>query len=164
MKSNQIEQNETNLYKLVMEIRETTYSMDALLLKKYNELIDNDLTTKQVMIMDLVYKESGLTVTQLAKLMKISSSAVSQIVSKLEKKKYLSRTINLENRREIIVQLDEKGHDYYTREEKMNEEIVKRFYSQLNFQEVIQLRDIIKKLHNIVEKELNTMEDENEKK
>lgn len=154
--------NENELFNLVTEINEITYSMDARLIKEYWSLLNEDLSTKQIILMDLVKKESRLSISQLAELMNVTSSAVSQIVSKLESEKYLLRTINPNNRREIIVQLDERGHHYYSKEEEINKEIVNRFYSRLKMEEVIQLRDILVKLNHVVEEELSRQETKGE--
>lgn len=151
-------QNENELFNLVTEINEITYSMNARLIKEYRSLLNEDLSSKQIILMDLVKKESRLSISQLAELMNVTSSAVSQIVSKLEREKYLLRTINPNNRREIIVQLDERGHHYYSKEEEINKEIVNRFYSRLKMEEVIQLRDILVKLNNVVEEGLSREE------
>lgn len=148
-------QNEYELFHLVTEINEITYSMNARLIKERQSLFNEDLSSKQMIIMDLVKKESQLSISQLAEAMNVTSSAVSQIVSKLEKEKYLLRTINLDNRREIIVQLDERGHQYYSKEEEINREIVNRFYSRMKMEDMVQLRDILVKLNSIVEEELS---------
>ena len=148
-------QNENELFHLVTEINEITYSMNARLMKERQSLFNEDLSSKQMIIMDLVEKESQLSISQLAEAMNVTSSAVSQIVSKLEKEKYLLRTINPDNRREIIVQLDERGHQYYSKEEEINREIVNRFYSRMKMEDMIQLRDILAKLNLIVEEELS---------
>lgn len=151
-------ERENELFNLVTEINEITYSMNARLIKEYWSLLNEDLSSKQIILMDLVKKESRLSISQLAELMNVTSSAVSQIVSKLEKEKYLLRTINPSNRREIIVQLDEQGHNYYSKEEEINKEIVNRFYSRLKTEEVIQLRNILVKLNHVVEEELSREE------
>lgn len=151
-------ERENELFNLVTEINEITYSMNARLIKEYWSLLNEDLSSKQIILMDLVKKESRLSISQLAELMNVTSSAVSQIVSKLEKEKYLLRTINPSNRREIIVQLDEQGHNYYSKEEEINKEIVNRFYSRLKMEEVIQLRKILVKLNHVVEEELSREE------
>lgn len=150
--------NENELFNLVTEINEITYSMNALLIKERQSLFSEDLSTKQIILMDLVKKESQISISQLAELMNVTSSAVSQIVSKLEKEKYLLRTINPNNRREIIVQLDERGYKYYSKEEEINKEIVKRFYSHMEMKDMIQLRDILVKLNLVVEEELSRQE------
>jgi len=149
---------ENELFNLVTEIDEITYSMNARLIKERQSLFNDDLSTKQIIVMDLVKKESQISISQLAESMNVTSSAVSQIVSKLEKEKYLLRTINPDNRREIIVQLDERGHHYYLKEEEINKEIVKRFYSRMDMKDMVQLRDILVKLNLVVEEELSRKE------
>ncbi|WP_461612966.1 MarR family winged helix-turn-helix transcriptional regulator [Clostridium sp. Marseille-QA1073] len=158
MASGMDNERENELFNLVTEINEITYSMNARLIKEYWSLLTEDLLTKQIILMDLVKKESRLSISQLAEFTNVTSSAVSQIVSKLEKEKYLLRTINPNNRREIIVQLDEQGHNYYSKEEKINKEIVNRFYSRLKTEEVIQLPNILVKLNHVVEDELSREE------
>lgn len=44
--------------------------------------------------------------------MNITSSAVGQLICKLEEQSYIFRSINSENRREIIVQLDKNNLEY----------------------------------------------------
>lgn len=151
-------QNENELFNLVTEINEITYSMNARLIKERQSLFNEDLSSKQIILMDLVKKESQLSISQLAEAMNVTSSAVSQIVSKLEREKYLLRTINPDNRREIIVQLDERGYQYYSKEEEINREIVNRFYSRMKMEDMIQLRDILVKLNHVVEEELSREE------
>lgn len=151
-------QNENELFNLVTEINEITYSMNARLIKERQSLFNDDLSSKQIILMDLVKKESQLSISQLAESMNVTSSAVSQIVSKLEREKYLLRTINPDNRREIIVQLDERGYQYYSKEEEINREIVNRFYSRMKMEDMIQLRDILVKLNHVVEEELSREE------
>jgi DNA-binding MarR family transcriptional regulator len=55
-----------------------------------------------------VYVAKRSTVGEIAMEMNISSSAVSQLIAKLEKNQYIKREINLQNRREIFITLDEK--------------------------------------------------------
>ncbi|WP_055666585.1 MarR family winged helix-turn-helix transcriptional regulator [Desnuesiella massiliensis] len=150
--------NENELFDLVTEINEITYSMNALFIKESQSLFNEELSNKQIILMDLVKKESQISISQLAESMNVTSSAVSQIVSKLEKERYLLRTINPNNRREIIVQLDERGYHYYSKEEEINKEIVKRFYSRMEMKDMIQLRDILVKLNLVVEDELSKQE------
>ncbi|WP_243577869.1 MarR family winged helix-turn-helix transcriptional regulator [Clostridium minihomine] len=146
MDSNTDYPNKNEFYRLATEINELFYSMDARFISEHQSLCNEDLSPKQMVLMDFVKKETQLSISQLAELMNVTSSAVSQIVTKLEKEKYLLRTINPNNRREIIVQLDQRGHNYYAKEEKINKEIIDRFYARMELDEIRQLRDILKKL------------------
>ena len=91
-----------------------------------------------------------MTIGQIASYMNITSSAVGQLVSKLEEQQYVCRSINPENRREIFVSLDTSGITYFEREEEIKRFIISRYYSKLELSEVVQLKEIVQKLNQIV--------------
>ncbi|AVK84584.1 MarR family transcriptional regulator [Lysinibacillus sp. B2A1] len=142
--------DEEHLYRLVQEIDEAVYSMDSHFIKIHQELLTDDLTPKQMILIDFVDKNSPVTIGQIASYMNITSSAVGQLVSKLEEQHYVSRSINPENRREIIVQLGTTGMKYVEREEEIKRFIISKYYSKLELHELVQLKVIIQKLSQIV--------------
>lgn len=140
------------LFELVTEINEMHYEMNKIIIKEYQSLLDDDLSNNQTILMDIVKKFESISIGEIAQLMKITSSAVGQIVTKLENENYLMRMINPKNRREILVQLADKGFRYFEKEEKINREIVNRFYSEMELSEMEELKKILTKLSKIVEK------------
>jgi MarR family transcriptional regulator, organic hydroperoxide resistance regulator len=144
-----------DLIRIVKEMNEADYEMNILLVQEYQSLIDSDITTKQAILLELIQKHTKLTVREIADHMKVSSSAISQIVSKLEKAKYVKREINLNNRREILVTLDEAGVQYFENQSLMEQLIIERFYSRLDIEEVLKLKEIVLKLNRIVVNELS---------
>lgn len=142
--------DEEHLYRLVQEIDEAVYSMDSHFIKIHQELLTDDLTPKQMILIDFVDKNSPVTIGQIASYMNITSSAVGQLVSKLEEQQYVFRSINPENRREIIVQLGTTGMKYVEREEEIKRFIISKYYSKLELDELVQLKVIIQKLSQIV--------------
>lgn len=140
------------LFKLVSEINEMHYEMNKIIIKEYQSLLDDDFSNNQTILMDIVKKFEAISIGEIAQLMKITSSAVGQIVTKLENENYLMRMINPKNRREILVQLADKGFQYFEKEEKINREIVNRFYSEMELSEMEELKKILTKLSKIVEK------------
>ncbi|MGG2081710.1 MarR family winged helix-turn-helix transcriptional regulator [Lysinibacillus pakistanensis] len=140
------------LFELVTEINEMHYEMNKIIIKEYQSLLDDDFSNNQMILMDIVKKFEAISIGEIAQLMKITSSAVGQIVTKLENENYLMRMINPKNRREILVQLADKGFRYYEKEEKINREIVNRFYSEMELSEMEELKKILTKLSKIVEK------------
>lgn len=143
-----------SLHQYVKEINEAEYSCNMMLLQEYHDLLKEDLTSKQAVVLEYVKKHQRLTIKEIADMMMITSSAASQLVSKLDKEGYVKREINPNNRREIIVELDRAGIEYFTRQEEVEKSITGRFYSKLKIEEVIALRDIMKKLKKIIEEEL----------
>ena len=63
------------------------------------------LTPKQSLIIEHVQQHNTLTVSELTEKMNVTTSAVSQLLSKLEKEHYIERSINPNSRREIVVTL-----------------------------------------------------------
>ena len=98
-----MEKNEDKLVELVAEINEMHYTMNKIIIKEYQSLLDDDLSRNQTILMDIVNDYGKISIGKIAGLMKITSSAIGQIVNKLEDENYLVRTINPKNRREILV-------------------------------------------------------------
>lgn len=144
-----------DLHAIVKEMNEANYAMSVMILQEYQNALDTEITAKQTILLELVHKHTQLTVSEIAEKMKVSASAVSQIISKLEKARYVRREINLQNRREILVRLDEMGIQYFIKEEMMERNVVERFYSKLDAQEVVTMKNIVLKLKGIVERELS---------
>ncbi|MGG2106205.1 MarR family transcriptional regulator [Lysinibacillus pakistanensis] len=88
-----------------------------------------------------------MTIGQMANYMNINFSAVGQLICKLEEQSYIFRSINSENRREIIVQLDKNGLDYIT--------IASKYYQKYKLNKLLQLKEIIQKFcQNVLEEGL----------
>lgn len=136
------------------------YTMNKIIIKEYQSLLDDNLSRNQTILMDIVKDYGKISIGEIARLMKITSSAVGQIVNKLEDGNYLVRTINSQNRREILVQLTDKGTRYFEKEEKINRQIINRIYTQMELSEMEELKRIITKLSNIVEKTYTKQDEE----
>ncbi|WP_342471662.1 MarR family transcriptional regulator [Metasolibacillus sp. FSL H7-0170] len=147
-----MKKNKDELFELVTEINDMHYTMNKIIIKEYQSLLDDNLSRNQTILMDIVKDYGKISIGEIARLMKITSSAVGQIVNKLEDGNYLVRTINSQNRREILVQLADKGTRYFEKEEKINRQIINRIYTQMELSEMEELKRIITKLSNIVEK------------
>ena len=113
--------------------------------KKFEGKLDNELTTKQVLILELI--KSGVTSTKdLADKLNVSTSAVSQLLNKLEDKYYIERFINPNNRREIVLILADKANQYFNEIAFLKDEINRDIYGKLSLEELKQLTEILEKL------------------
>ncbi|MCG7317609.1 MarR family transcriptional regulator [Brevibacillus laterosporus] len=101
-----------------------------------------------------MYLEKRITVGEIAIEMNISSSAVSQLIAKLEKIQYIKREINLQNRREVFISLDKNGLEYFSKQVYVEQQIADKIYSKLSSNEVNELERIVEKLKEIAMKEL----------
>jgi len=136
--------------KYVRELHESEQSCNMMILKEYEPLMKYNLTTKQEMILMLIRKENKLTVSEIASKMNVTSSAASQIISKLEKENFIKRDINPNNRREIIVTLHQRGEEFFKEYKKIELHIIEHYYSKLELDEIVTLRNITLKLERLM--------------
>lgn len=123
------------------------------LLYHYEEITGHSLTPKQALVLEHVHRHSTLTVSELANKMKVTSGAISQLLTKLEQQEYIVRSINSNSRREIVVTLGEKGTDLYQAYEKIDQKIVEQYFSKLSPKVIVQLESAVNELHAIVRSE-----------
>jgi MarR family transcriptional regulator, organic hydroperoxide resistance regulator len=126
-------------------------ALSSLFLEDYKKLMTEEfaeLSTKQQVILELL-RVKNRTVNEIAHFLSITASAASQLISKLEKQDYVKREINPDNRREIIVQLGEKGHYYNQMVDKNQLLIIEKYYAKLPKEDLEKLLDIHEKLYHI---------------
>ncbi|MFD1953279.1 MarR family winged helix-turn-helix transcriptional regulator [Paenibacillus thailandensis] len=142
------------LYRIVKEMNDAEYACNLMLLEVYKDLLDSPLTASQTILLEYLHQQRQQTVKELAEKLKMTSSAVSQQITKLEQEGYVKRHINPQNRREILVELGEQGHRYFMRQAEVEKSIAERFYAKLEPEELLAMRDLVFKLKGIVEAEL----------
>lgn len=131
--------------KLIEDINIFQNQLNVLLASKYKNLIDNQLTAKQVFILELI--RTGITSsTDLAQHLQVSTSAVSQLLNKLDNQGYIERTINQKNRRKIEITLTMKSIHYFEQITLLEKEINENIYGQLPKEDLENLSTILKKL------------------
>lgn len=143
-----------SLYEQVKRINEAEYMINRLIYKHYKQYLNSGITTQQAVVLDIVYLAKRITVGEIAIEMNISSSAVSQLIAKLEKNKYIKREINLQNRREVFITLAENGLEYFSKQDYVEQQIADKIYSKLSSKELDELERIVGKLRGIAMKEL----------
>ncbi|WP_232713571.1 MarR family winged helix-turn-helix transcriptional regulator [Bacillus xiapuensis] len=143
-----------SLYEQVKRINEAEYMINRLIYKHYKQYLNSGITTQQAVVLDIVYLAKRITVGEIAVEMDNSSSAVSQLVAKLEKNLYIKREINPQHRREIFITLDEKGLEYFSKQEYVEQQIADEIYSKLTSNEIDELERIVEKLKKIAMEEL----------
>ncbi len=77
----------------------------------YKDSLGMDVTPQKVYVLELLEMDKKITMNELSKGMNLDSSAVSTLVSRMEKKLLLKRTHGTEDRRTVYVQLTQLGHD-----------------------------------------------------
>ncbi|MDX8367317.1 MarR family winged helix-turn-helix transcriptional regulator [Cytobacillus sp. IB215665] len=133
------------------KLKHSSDALNTIFLEEYHGFANKEflnLTTKQSILLELLNANS-LTNNEISNHFSITPSAATQLVSKLEKKGFLKREINVNNRREIIVHLDEKGKEYNQIMANFELYIIQKYYSKLNENDLENLVDLQQKLYNI---------------
>ena len=136
----------------IQQINLLQNQLNMYLVTKYQNRIDNQLTAKQVLLLELISNNVSST-KEIAQQMDVSTSAVSQLLNKLEEKGYIMRTVNPKNRREILIAPAQKGKDYFATQEAISKEIDELVYGKLPEEDLQQFVNILKKLNTIVQGE-----------
>ena len=136
----------------IQQINLLQNQLNVHLATKYQNRLDNQLTAKQLRLLELIVSNICST-KEIAQQLDISTSAVSQLLNKLEEKGYITRTVNPKNRREIILKLSEKGEAFFQEQEEFSKEIDESVYGKLPEEDLQQLANILKKLNTIVQGE-----------
>lgn len=146
----------SDLIRLIQEINQIEYNINAQLRFEFDQLIDETLTDKQMIVLELIRSNPSIHAGDIAQRLNITPSAVSQILNALEKKNRITRTINRSNRREICLELTPEAVEYFKNIEVLERTIIQKYYSQLELEELRQLKAILQKLDEIVRRTAET--------
>ncbi|MFS0645326.1 MarR family winged helix-turn-helix transcriptional regulator [Siminovitchia sp. 179-K 8D1 HS] len=119
----------------------------------YYSLLEIELSPKQFMVLHLIHEIEPAKIQDISQQLNLSMSSVSQLVNKLEQENYVSRSINPQNRREILVTVGEKGKEFFKKYEEMDNLVIEKYYSKLSIRETKQFRDFAKKLYSLIVEE-----------
>ena len=109
------------------------------LVNKYNALGKHPMTYgtqhkfhhSERHMLDIVGDDPGLNLTEFAKAVGVTKGAISQVVSKLEKKGALIRFKSDDNDKEVLVRLTQQGKQIYAHHQSVNEESINHLWCEL---------------------------------
>lgn len=145
--------NGMGIFMLLQRMKGIFQTLDQInyaLLHHYEEVLEHKLTPKQALIIEHVQQHDTLTVNELAEKMNMTASAISQLLTKLEKEYYSERSINPNSRREIVVTLGMKGKTLYELYAKVDKQIVSTYYAKLDDEVIDQLEQAVNKIYEII--------------
>ena len=114
----------------------------------YKDTLGMDVTPQKVYVLEILDIKEKLTMNELSKKMNLDSSAVSTLISRMEKKELVKRTHGTKDRRTVYVQLTSQGEavrdklrdKFGTLTDNINENISK--------EDIIKLQEIVGKITN----------------
>ncbi len=121
----------------------------------YKDFLGNDISPQNVYVLDVCDLKEKLTMQQLAKKLQLDGSAISTLVSRMEKNGLLKRTHGTEDRRTVFVQLTQEG-DQLRKDlrEKMGM-LTESLNKNLQEEDVKKLQEIVKAIANNRETQQN---------
>lgn len=114
---------------------------------------DLPLNQRQISILWFVFHHQESSINDVARHFYISKSTASQAVSHLEKEQFLERTVNPENRREIILRLLERGQYWKSQFKEAERQLHKKYFSKIPQEDVDKMQEALENIQTIVEKE-----------
>lgn len=96
--------------------------------------------------------ENNIGLPDIREYLSISKAAVSQMLGSLEKKGYINRDIDKNNRRNLIVTLTQKGRELLSHKEKQFDDKLEKIMAGLGEDDVKQLISIINRLIEVINK------------
>lgn len=109
-----------------------------------------DVPEKYHIVFVLLSRYETLYVKDLARLLHLSSSSVSQLLSQMEKEHYIIRELDPERRSHTFVKLGENGLKTVQTMKETRNKISSKYLMQLSYEDLVQFREISIKLKNIV--------------
>lgn len=113
-----------------------------------------DISGGQGSILFVLWKEDGLTISEIGSRTSLAKNTVSIIIDGMAAKGIVSRTSNPHNRRQTIVSLTDAAKAMKDRYEKVSEEMGILFYDGFTPDEIIQFENYLSRiLHTLTQRE-----------
>jgi len=78
----------------------------------YKDVLGNDVSPQNVYILELCELDRKITMNELSNAMHLDGSAVSTLISRMEKKSLVVREHGVKDRRVVYVKLTKEGHEF----------------------------------------------------
>ncbi|MFK4467505.1 MarR family winged helix-turn-helix transcriptional regulator [Bacillus sp. RC252] len=151
----------TRSYKEVINEMNRAYNDFYILL--FQELKDEfGPTGQQESMLFYINLNENTTANNIASTFNISKSAVSQVLSKLEKQKMISKQVNPNNKREYFLTLGPNGSKYIERLSELDDVLIEKYFSKIDINALEQMTDTLTKINKVILEEKQKAIDSNE--
>lgn len=151
----------TRTYKEVINEMNRAYNEFYILL--FQELKDEfGLTGQQESMLFHINLNENTTANHIATTFNVSKSAVSQVLSKLEKQKMISKQVNPINKREYFLTLGPNGSKYIERLSELDDVLIEKYFSKIDINALEQMTETLTRINKVIleekQKDLNCNE------
>ncbi|NIA59317.1 winged helix-turn-helix transcriptional regulator [Bacillus pacificus] len=139
----------TRTYKEIINEMNRAYTEFYILL--FQDLKDEyGLTGQQESMLFHINLNENTTANHIATTFNISKSAVSQVLSKLEKQKMISKQVNPNNKREYFLTLGPNGSKYMEQLSKLDDVLIEKYFSKIDINALEQMTDTLKEINKVI--------------
>ncbi|MEJ9253227.1 MULTISPECIES: MarR family winged helix-turn-helix transcriptional regulator [Bacillus cereus group] len=139
----------TRSYKEVINEMNRAYTELYILL--FQDLKDEfGLTGQQESMLFHINLNENTTANNIATTFNITKSAVSQVLSKLEKQKMISKQVNPNNKREYFLTLGPNGSKYIERLSELDDVLIEKYFSKIDIEALQQMTDTLTKINKVI--------------
>lgn len=131
-----------------------TLSKNIVIFFENNLLDNNDISCSELSVLNVICenekKGKKVNLTEIANELKITKSAVSQSIAKLEKKGFLKRKINLFDKKVNYISLTKDALKKYESKRKEYDLVIKKVSDEMGENDSKELSRLLEKLSNII--------------
>lgn len=109
---------------------------------------DKGLTLPQMHALEILGTHNGLRMKELAQKMGVTTGTLTVLVDRLEKGAMVCRQPHPEDRRSIIVELTDKGHELFKEHDELHNQLTQDITVDLSDEEIAALTNSLKKMNN----------------
>mgnify|MGYP005750427977 CR=1 FL=1 len=145
--------DQEKLTQYILRYENSFFTAARLIGPKIQEAFGEEITGDQFFVLQILTNEENVTSSQLAKLFNVKPSAITAMIDRMYKNDLVLRNRDEKDRRVVYIELSEKGKEIKMRAEKKRMEIMKKYYGQLDEDELAALIKTTEKLTRIIQED-----------
>ena len=139
--------------KYIVELTRILPRMRRVLVRQFSSVLTKgDVTLPQMILLEFLQEKTACTVSDIAKELGITLSAVTGMADRLVRSKLISRTRGSQDRRIVIISLTAKGRGLVSKFLDKHKKMIEQMFSGLTNNERKTYLDILKKMCAGIEK------------
>jgi MarR family transcriptional regulator, organic hydroperoxide resistance regulator len=118
-----------------------------------SDQLEQGLTGDQYYVLKILQQEKKCTASYLAETFRVKPSAITAMIDRMIKNDFVSRERDEEDRRVIYIKMTERGSDVLEMSEKKRSELIERYISKLDQEDLESIVTVYEKLAKIIQGE-----------
>jgi MarR family transcriptional regulator, organic hydroperoxide resistance regulator len=140
----------SKLHAYINQLEKSFYTTMRTLGPEISEHLEEGLTGDQFFILRIIENKGRVISSELAEEFRVKPSAITAMIDRMIKNDFVTRERDEKDRRVVYITMTDKGKEVLERSEKKRIDIIEKYMSQLETEELESLVQIYEKLANIV--------------